>query len=1186
MTSWSSVPLTGGQLTKIRAGNYAADYLLTLCRNRVVFAGQVNSDLTTPTSWAQFNYNNVTVGAYTDVEVDQVIVIAATNDKTKATFRGRIRKAPTSGIIYTNEASDDFAVGAYWWVLDTFEPTYKLSRPSTTDPATAVELVDFDLTYAPPAAVVVGLRMAYVDNVDSSSGKMRVAFNVGSSYAVAHGDSISSYAFTFKASSYTVISGALASSAVTVDFNPGEQWGKLVVTTANGQTKTRHIYIFAHDASNPPDTGFADDQLTISGDLSRGWTMSAEAFTGIDSILPNTFAVCWRANENYGGVSGGLDSTNNIAFVGWLQREDDTAATDPTFSVLETARLEFTGIGPRLARLTAQLLPFTNVTSATNWGEIVHLTPWRAICHFLHRYTTALNLADLAFDDVSNGFEFPALSSQGGNAWTAVSGICDQINAVFETASDGRLQVCRSAEYLAQAARNALTEYIDYTAQDVVGEATRALEHNKLVGIVDADGAYYNLATGQISVFTVRAPGMAQGEAQGRDTLSNQILTVTTSDATALTELRQRAGNKYEVANNTETLTCQHMDGLTGLQPSRSMLYTFTLDALDVAGVNRISLTTATLWMLESVSYGRGGNGTTGVRANYRRLPRIGDPGDNTTQVASNSVDTAIPDIGLAPFNFELPELLFPDIGTTIDAVAPTLLDPPPGTVAPTTGQNLVMDTASQIFWLSNFITLTRPKYRDITPSDLGSKVNQAVAISPFFTNTAIPAYNLAADDNNSAIWNTANAAAVVPVWSKGADITGKYGVLRTANVDGTVLIYSTNNIQTTTYDFAASDGGWTTVSVAVGTAGHWSTGTGWVHDDWSNPSNNNYRGEWIQKTITSATVTRVEVTYDVTGLVTGMDPTANDCFTIVVGGVQVLEIRFANQTAGTDKVTTWTGASAGVTNIQVANESSYYVGSATYAGSATIKKVVIDTLVGGNAAVSVSTDKGATYSTTQTVGTGPGSVGGFDVQRDGANSFGAAQNIVSRATTLGGAYSSYYSITGGSAQAACIVVPYFNWAGTRQTVAANPDIIVALTAVDGSSRSLLWIEGGATPGTVHDLTPVAGMTFDNANCVTVSYNHHIAVFGLVSGVYKLYTTTNQGGAWTNRGTLTTPTFLRDRRNDSRAVTSGTNKGQLYNASGSTMGYSSTWASGGGSIAGLFPRTMPANPVVAFDPLW
>lgn len=212
-----------------------------------------------------------------------------------------------------------------------------------------------------------------------------------------------------------------------------------------------------------------------------------------------------------------------------------------------------------------------------------------------------------------------------------------------------------------------------------------------------------------------------------------------------------------------------------------------------------------------------------------------------------------------------------------------------------------------------------------------------------------------------------------------------------------------------------------------------------------------------------------------------------------------------------------------------------------------------------GVATVIYLTDHGQTVTSAQQPGNSPGAVGGFDVQAGGENWFCAIDGGIARGTALNGAGVLWYSITGGSAQAACIIVPYFNWSGGQNTSNANPDIVVALTALDGSSRSLLWIEGGATPGATHDITPTGSPLFDSPNCVTVHFGH-IAVFGKVSGVYKLLTSNDRGTTWVNRGTIASPGFIRCRRFDNSGAASGTDDGQLYLAlSAGTIEYGRNW---------------------------
>lgn len=1177
MTSFNAA-LSGSDYTLLRGGSYAGDYLITLCANRIVLAGQVDSALESTQAWAAFAYNNVTQGSYTDVEVGQVLIISSTNDITKAEFRGRIRSAPDASIIRCNESSQDFSIGAYFWVIDTFDVNYKLSRPDSA----GTEFVDYNVAYTGPEPMVVGLRTAYVDYVDSGTGKMRVAFDVSSSYATVPSGSISSYQFTFAAGTYTVISGSLSSSAVTVDFDPGEQWGKLVITDSAGIAKTRHFYINAHDASNPPNLDFEGAQIT--GDLSRGWALTVPAFDGVDDLLRDTFCVVWRANEIYGGTAGELYPTNNIAFTGWFQREDDEARADQTASIVEDARFEFTGIGPRMARLTAQLLAITLSGSPSAWGELASATPWRAICHFLSRYTTVANLSDVDFSDKSDTFLFPAFSTQGGNVFNAVGGIAGQINALLETAPDGRIQINRNAEYLDSTQRSTLVTVGSFTTEDVVPPTTRTLEENRSIGKVDADGATYNSVTGQVTVFTARAPGIAQGEAAGSSTLGAQILTYNSNPFNVLDELRQRVGNAYEVGNNSETLSVEFPDGYAPIFiPSKGQLFAFTLAALTGSGVNRIVYTTATKWTLESVTIGRPGNGATSVRCNFRKLNRVGDLGDNTTLPPQNSLPDPAPDLGEPAFSYEDPDVMFPEAGLEPAEANPVQLLPPPGQALATNGQTVIASNGTNAWLLKNFIALKKPQAVDVTPSDLGSYTIKAVLFDPFSTSTSVGAYILASDGTNSAVWYTANVAAALPTWTKGADVSGVYTVMRACSAANTIAIYSPaatgGGTWSETFDFTASDGGFQTSSPAY--IGTYTPGVGW-----EDAFDTGWRRIEIYRDFASSTITGASMHWSgVAGSQNDSSGTPDWQYSARITINSAIQAHASAWPTMSPSPIAFSGASLTTTRIILAMIASQDTLGTDKGGSGLITRLTVTGTgtnpfggTSGGAVVRVSSTNGSSWTTGIDVGTSPGSVGGFDTQRAGANSFAASDGKVRRATTLGGAYSDYYAPTGG-AQAACVIVPYYKWGSisTKNTNATHPDIVVGLTAADGSSRTLLWIEGGASPGTVHDITPVASYVFDSPNAITTSYGKYIATAGKVSSTYTLRTCKTLGGAgtWTNVATLTTPHFIRTRRNDG-SVTRG--KGQLYVTNGNAISYSGYW---GGN--GIFPRTMPASGVDSLD---
>lgn len=1233
------------QYTKLRSSSYAGEQLISLFSNRVVFQAEVNEDLTTPDAWAQFAYHNVTVGAYTDVRVGQVLYIGVANDIKQATFYGRIRKATTNTTIYCNESSIDFFTGCHVWVVDRHDIQYRLSRPSTNDPATAVELVDDDVTFQRPLPVIVGLKSAYVGYANTSTNKIRRGFDVTNSYAGESGATIASYAYTF--SSGALVDGSLSGPLCIMDFAPGiEIYGECAVTDSGGRVQTRYFAIKTHDGAHPPDTGFQG--ATIDDSLDRGWTMSIPAFADVNSVLSNTFAIAWRNNEVYGGASGALfgggtaaisnkaltsnvatltsaahpfavgqtvivytndsifngtflitaTTTNtfsfakthanvgsasasgtavvnpdNVDFVGWLMREDDPIQSDPLFSVLASANFNFTGIGPRMAWLTAQLLPVVNKASPTVWGEMVNATPYRGIVNFLQYYTTALMIADLSFDAFDSTYLFPAMSTQGGNILSAISGLAGQINAVVEFAADGPMYIARDVAYLTTGERALLTTIADWQEQDALN-VSRSIDPNANIGKLDADGAFYNTDNTQVTVFTARAPGYAQGEAAGSDTLTAQILEATNVAATASLKLRLRAGAKFNFSNTNDFLDADHPDGYIGtkFRASRSQVYTWTITNTLAHGndVNRVVYDNQTDWTIDSVNMRFDETiGGFAVKPRYRRVCDAAQAGiDTTVNIPAQNEIPLPPDIPIPPLPDQYPEVTYPDDG--LDSVNPSSQTPPPGKIAWLNGQELHIKSNTKAYYLKSLIALKAPVAVDITPPGLAPFTIRAILTDPLSLNTAIGCYLLVSDGTNSYVLynpNTATPGAYAN-WSAGDQIVGEYTVLRAGNVAGQIEAYAPSSTTTSTgitYDFSLNDGGWIQDPARVGgpygaySAGAWRTQANGVPQQVMSI---------LVNLSTPMNVTSLRIVYH--------------CDTAALGGSRLIQSNggtgesqhFLNTNAGDFDDTFSALPDTSETQILVSLDTNLNTPN-------NVTKVVVNgTVPSGLSAVNYSPDYGATWNGAQSVGTSPGAVGGFDLQRAGGVSYAGCAAKVRKATALGGGYADFVACTG--ANPVCVIVPYYKRnSSTFNTSTSTPDVIIALNTPDSGGGTLYWVDGATAVKT--DITPVAGMTFDNANCVTVRYGKNIAVFGLVGGVYKLYTSLDGGGTWTLRGTVTSPTFIRCRRNDSRPA--GVNKGQLYlaSASPSTVGYSSVWASGGGSVAGLWSRTMPVTDINGFD---
>ena len=1163
--------VTSPQYTKLHDTRFVGGANVSLCDCIVVFAGQINSDLTTPQTWAQFNYNNVTVGAYANVYAGMTLLIGTVNDITKATFRGRTRLSPSATIFYSNESSADFVVGNYFWVICQFEPWYKLARPVVDGLGNVSQLVDFEQGYQAEAPCIVGLQPFYGQYVDGS-GIYRIAFDVSASYSVHSGASISNYNYTIltpTGGAYSIHSGSVSSPIVTIDFHYGEFWVLVTAIDSTGVGFIRQCMVKAHDpVLYPPNVYF--EGVEISGDITRGFTASLPAFAGVDNVLDRTMVGIWRSDEMYGSSAGTLTS-QNVSFVGWLDRESNNAQTDPVASATEDAHFDVLGIGPAMARMGSQGLPFTLSNSPSENGQILNLTPMRAEWSFWTRYTTVANLCDVRFDSHDDTYLFPDISAPEGGVLQASQAISAQIDALIGFAPWGNLEFAREVSFLNDTERAALTEVASFTNADATS-VQRSYGPYPSVGKVNADGAYYNPSTG-IVVKTTIAPGHAQGEGDGSNSLSAQILASTADEKAALAELTQRSGNKYSFDNMDEFLDVEHTDGFIGINISlsRGQVVTWTLDTLSANGVDRIVYDTTVKWTVETVSYRFTPDGTWSPRVRYRRVPGIGAPGDDTTQIAENEQEDLLPDLGLPAFDFELPDIYFPDIG--LDAVPPAQLLPPPGKIATFNGSELIEWSATKAYYSKNFIALKTPQTRDVTPDDLGSYQIKQIAVDPFYTNTAIPAYLLASDGTNSAVWYTPNIAAGSVEWTKGANISGVYTVMRATNTVGGVLIYSAGSAGTVISDPMTTSFGSNTLTISSAYPfGVWGThdiggiyqSTGGRTGGGCSISQMDYDPPHSRYKEESTVAIDLGGVHTVTAAsLWGRSDTNGDPYSLGIYAwdasktfIGVLNADYSNSTTAWRQLT-FSGSEPGVRYISFFSEQNHSSGKC-YLDDISV------TFDGGSSTVCYSSDHGATFSAPITVGATPGTVGGFDVQRAGTISYAAAAGAVYKATTLGGAYSSWYSVPS-SANPVCAIIPYYRRnSTTRNTSVSDPDVVIAC-----DNGKLYWING--TTATATDITPSGVSAFDNANCVTTSYGHHLTVFGKVSGTYHLFTSTDGGATWADRGARTSPTFIRDRRNDTRAATSGTNKGQLYLADGSIY-YSSAWASGG-----MFIRNMPST---------
>jgi len=1156
-------PLTTDQYNLLRSGRYAGQVNVSFFSQRVVFAGQVSGNLPSPFPWYQFNYDNVTVGSYTDVMDGMTLIIGSTNDLKYSAlqerlFHGRIRLIPTSSVITCNITNAPVSDDYYFWVLDEFEILNRLSRPVGTVPA-IVQYKDTTLAYQDMLPRVTGLQTCYAGTPDPITGKFRMNLHITAKVEQA-GETITAYLYSFRSGIATVISGSLSSPTVTVDIDPaacaewGETWGTLLVTQSDGVFIERQFGIKIHDADHPPNVSF--DNLQNAAAWTQNYTATLPAFAGVDDILPGTPAVLWRSDEVYGNTYGGL-TDNNIEFIGWFVSENGNIKGDKTYSTTSDVTFSLAGVGARMAYLIQQLLMIINQSSPSVWDQIWFAVPRRSVWHVLTRHSTVATLCDLDFDTelLTEDFELPAIPFKGNNVLDICNNLLAQVNGALEFAPDGRIFGCRDAQYLTDAEFAALPVIANFTAgvgaiSDGVA-VNHTVSYDNTIGRVDMTGASQNGSTVQAYKAYITF-----GEAQGSANLTDQILKNGNPVESQL-EVCQRCGTYFAVQNFVEELTIDHPDGYDFLIPSKSELYTWTIDSTVVGtnGVNRIVFDTSTFWFVKSVSYQTANDGTRKVRVVYRRV--VLDAPAGLVPPASPDVANTVPPLAPIPFP-SLPTLPpFPEEGLP---VLPPGFKPAVGKITHLDG-NTVMASDDTNAWITqNYAALAAPTWIGITPSDLGSFVIRDAIFDPLGpSSNTCGGYILAEDGTDSVLYYAPNVLAHPPVWSKSATFSGAYTQIRGAGVAGSVEVYTSNpDGQTVTYDFTASQAGW-----SVNPA-RWPTGTlGWT-------AGLGFQGSTSGLSPTDHSYPlSCKITFPSTRHLLSCRVFTSGNFTTFFYPVLTFDSLTVNNFP----------QEGGLVDLGGTDSTTMEVWGATIqlppGGPCWVSKVILTYGSSANANVRLISDYGATIGSALDLGSSPPVECGFDLANVTGVSYAAGVATVLKASTLGGSYSSLAASLGGNPTS--IVIPYFQVGSdaTSQRSSSTPQAVIGLdTEVSGTCLYIMSGTGSLTAIT----TPASGAIVDGPNKITMLRGKKIAVIVSVGGVCKLYVAENLTGAgtvtWTFIENVSGDAVLRVRRNDSSL---GSHKGQIF-IFDAPCGYTKTWANSGEK-----PRVAPGVSITAGD---
>jgi hypothetical protein len=552
--------LTEDQRDIVDAGGYIGrDYIL-FCPNTVVLqchpAAASAEDVI-----AEFEYDSVVTGAYTDVYEGQVVIISTTTDlKATELWRGRIRELPTSSTLYINESSILLDTAYYVTVIDTHEPMPRLRSGNFVDWNTAPEGLQ---------PLIKGLQSAYLKEPDAL-GEAEFTFSpVGQ--ALEEGATIdddTAWEWDIDGTPYTT-------REVTVTLAEGHYWARVWLTDSEGVTSYFAFQVIVADEDSTGLVRLAADGYEVTGNWDNGWNGSVTYFAGIEDVLDRTrvVIVSWHQYRD------GDPAFPNISFVGYLREEDDSARADENYSALAETRYTLAGFGAIAGEMPFNPLAIRNLASPTLWDEINLPTTERAIAHILTRYTTLLTLCALDFGTLTNDHFGGDMDVSSSSPLDACNTIASEINAQLIFAPCGQITLDRNACFLTTDERNALDVITTpiHTDNMLVLAYKRAHVGN-LAQIQIGFRTYYTADNTNLGV-TATAPAIAYADGMDFDTAPNQLLLADSTPEDAQKEARQRAGHLLAYRTEGDEITIQLDDGWGWLVPSQHQWWSMELAA-------------------------------------------------------------------------------------------------------------------------------------------------------------------------------------------------------------------------------------------------------------------------------------------------------------------------------------------------------------------------------------------------------------------------------------------------------------------------------------------------------------------------------------------------------------------------------------------------------------------------------
>lgn len=458
-------------------------------------------------------------GAYTDVQPHMTLAVY---DGTTGDLKGlaRVRKAPTSSVIYLNETAQGeiaFADNDRLVVYDDYRLWARVPRITSS----RVFYKDYDLAYSdefnhPPPVANAGPHIAL--DADPDTGVATVTFDAGTSFRLAVGitDALS-YSWDVKDGTITV--GTSSDASITVTFPPGQRWVEVTVTDANGKTARAVAAVLVCDDETFPAVPVQLARLT--GTVETGWEAAVRVLAeDVSDLLPGALMVLY-ADETYGDEDGpvqGIAGREGVKFAGWLATED--VSVEPL-----TDTLTLTARGPLgvMRELAAYSVSIEQSTEGGKWHHMYMPSAFRAFCYTLQWHSTVTLVCDLDrpvdwWDDLM----FKAVDLTGSTLLDQVQALAGRAWARLTSDRAGRLYFERNPHLMTDTERAALSTVVSLDAADWRQAVQIERRARRPVGRLSGGGFTSHVTSPILKL--AEAPGAAPGEGPGSEEVNGQFI--------------------------------------------------------------------------------------------------------------------------------------------------------------------------------------------------------------------------------------------------------------------------------------------------------------------------------------------------------------------------------------------------------------------------------------------------------------------------------------------------------------------------------------------------------------------------------------------------------------------------------------------------------------------------------------